>query len=204
MSDNLENLSKEEILAHLHALQAGVASSHSGSPAPPTNQPTSMPAAANDSHDITAPSTALMETEEATSLAIPIVPLDAASTPITPTTDELPALTDSNNQASHPSSGQEKGEEEEEGDVGEEEKGEEDKENRGSGSGSSPSSSTDSKTVPESGKDGEPDRDGDVPMKVAPIVEVESNKRKQVQSGDFALSTLLKTSNYFTLSICHC
>ena len=201
MSDNLENLSKEEILAHRHALQAGVASSHSGLPAPPTNQPTSVPATANNSNNIASPSTALMETE-ATSLAIPIVPLDAALTPITPTTDKLPASTDSNNQASHPSSGQE--EEEEEGDVGEEEKGKEDKENRGSGSSSSPSSSTNSKTVPESGKDGEPDRDGDVPMKVAPIIKVESNKRKQAQSGDFAPSTLLKTSNYFILSVCHC
>ena len=204
MSYNLENLSKEEILAHLRALQAGVASSHSGSPALPTNQPTSIPAAVNDSNNLTAPSTALMETEEATSLAIPIVPLDAASTPITLATDELPASTDSNNQASHPSSGQEEEEEEEEGDVGEEEKGEEDKENRGSGSGSSPSSSTDSKMVPESGEDGEPDRDGDVPMKVAPIVEVESNKRKQAQSCDSAPSTLLETSNYFTLSVCCC
>ena len=97
MSDNLENLSKEEILAHLRDLQAGVASSHSGSPAPLTNQPTSVPAAANDSNNIPAPSTALMETGEATSLAIPIVPLDAASMPITPTTGELPASTDSNN-----------------------------------------------------------------------------------------------------------
>ena len=110
---------------------------------------------------------------------------------------------DSNNQASHPSSGQEE-EEEKEGDVGEEKKGKEDKENRGSGSGSSPSSSTDSTTVPELGEDGEPDRDGDVPMNIAPIVEVESNKCKQAQSGEFALSTLLKTSNYFTLSVCHC
>ena len=198
MSDNLENLSKEEILAHLHDLQAGVASSHSGSPTPLTNQPTSVPAAANDSNNIAAPSTALMETEKATSLAIPIVPLDAALMPIMPTTDELPASTDSNNQALHPSSGQE----EEEGEVGEEGKSKEDKENRGSGSSSSPSSSTDSKTVPESGEDGEPDRDGDVPMKVVPIIKVESNKHKQ--SGEFTPSTLLKTSNYFTLSICRC